>query len=517
MNRVPAAVSAQVGFLPTDLDIPAFVAIVEALPDGLVIVDVEGRIMFVNQQVEALFGHERTALLHAPIEVLLPVALRELHEKYRSRYVDLPTIRSMGSGLELVGRHRDGHDVPVEVSLSPICTADGSLRVLAAIRDVTDQAHARHDRERNTQLWETVAAFTTELLAAATSNPFDVVAKHAQALLHGEAAAVFTLEGDALLRTEGFSGASLGTQNSPHSALDQLFRNVIIHQTAVVLDLRDFAVDGGGGQDASDAPFASIVCAQITSNNTDKAIVVARRDSSSAFHEENREDLSRFASQVNLALELAKRRANERRIAIVEDRERIARDLHDRVIGRLFATGLGLHTIASSSADREMVSRAEQAIDDIDRSIADLRHAIFALSHTDSETIDIAEVERLITRTMKEKHDHLGFAPKLVIVRSNARISITVTAELVSTLSESLANVARHANATAVDVQLNATSNALTLSVLDNGRGIAHDHVPGNGLQNMNTRAGSLHGHCRVEPGPTGGTLVTWTVPLHAP
>ena len=84
-----------------------------------------------------------------------------------------------------------------------------------------------------------------------------------------------------------------------------------------------------------------------------------------------------------------------------------------------------------------------------------------------------------------------------------------------ATLSESLANVARHANATKVDVHLDATAQELTLSVLDNGWGIAHDHVPGNGLQNMNTRAGSLHGHCRVEPGSTGGTLVTWTVPLH--
>lgn len=497
-----------------DLDIPAFVSIVEALPDGLVIVDADGRMRFVNQQVEALFGYERVALLNEPIETLLPASIRKMHETDRGRYVDSPTVRSMGSGLELVARHRDGHEIPVEVSLSPIHTSDGSLRVLAAIRDVTDQAHARRDRERQTQLWETMAAFTTELLAATANNPLDIVAKHAQTLLLGDTASVFTLNGDKGLRTEGLSGVRLDTQNTPHSVLDRLLRNVIIEKNAVVLDLRDFGADDASEPDPSRILFGSIVCARITSNDTDKAITVARRLEAVAFNDDDREDLSRFASQVNLALELAKRRADERRIAVVEDRERIARDLHDRVIGRLFATGLGLHTIASSSTDHVMVSRAEQAIEDIDRSIADLRHAIFALSHTDAETVDISEVERLVARTIEEKHDHLGFAPKLLVLRRDARIPLGVTGELVATLSESLANIARHANATKVDVQLDATADALTLSVLDNGRGIAHDHVPGNGLHNMTTRAGSLHGHCRVEPGSTGGTLVTWTVPL---
>ena len=497
-----------------DLDIPAFVSIVEALPDGLVIVDATGRMRFVNQQVEALFGYDRAALLNEPIEMLLPASLRELHETNRGRYVESPTARSMGSGLELVARHRDGHEIPVEISLSPIHTSDGSLRVLAAVRDVTDQAHARRDRFRQTQLWETMAAFTTELFEANPNNPLDIVAKHAQALLTGDAASVFTLNGDAGLLTEGRSGVPLNTKNTPHSVLDPLLRNVIIERTAVVLDLRDFGAEEGVEPDASRALFGSIVCARITSNDTDKAVTVARRHEAVAFNDDDREDLSRFACQVNLALELAKRRANERRIAVVEDRERIARDLHDRVIGRLFATGLGLHTIASSSTDHVMVSRAEQAIEEIDRSIADLRHAIFALSHTDADTVDISEVECLLARTIEEKHDHLGFAPKLLVLRRDARIPLRVTGELVATLSESLANVARHANATKVDVHLDATAQKLTLSVLDNGWGIAHDHVPGNGLHNMNSRAGSLHGHCRVEPGSTGGTLVTWTVPL---
>lgn len=515
MNRTAQDSSHPVALIATDLDIPAFVAIVEALPDGLVIVDVDGRIRFVNRQVEALFGYKPEALISEPIEILIPAAIHELHEKYRSRYVEVPTVRTMGSGLELVARHHDGHEVPVEISLSPIRTADGSLLVLAAIRDVTDQAHARHDRERHTKLWETMAAFTTELLAATTNNPFHVVAKHAQLLLHGDGASVFALDGDTGFKTEGVAGVSPKTGDAHHPELDRLLRKVIIEKNAVVLDLGDFGPDSGAVLNPPSAPFGSMVCARITSDDADQVITVIRRYDAPAFDDDDEWDLSRFASQVNLSLELAKRRSNERRIAVVEDRERIARDLHDRVIGRLFSTGLGLHTIAASSTDQAMVSRAERAIDDIDRSIADLRHAIFGLSHTDTDTVDIAAVELLVARTMEEKHDHLGFAPRLVTLRRDARIPLAITDELVSTLSESLVNVARHANATAVDVNLDATPHALTLSVLDNGRGMAHDHVPGNGLTNITTRAVALQGHCRVEPGPTGGTLVTWTVPLH--
>lgn len=121
-------------------------ALVEEAPDGLLVVDAAGAIVLVNAQVEALFGYERGALIGQPVEVLLPGAAREAHRERRARYLEAPVRRRMGRDLELVGVRRDGVEVPVDVSLSPIRIAPEAF-IAAAIRDVTDQRRLRAERD----------------------------------------------------------------------------------------------------------------------------------------------------------------------------------------------------------------------------------------------------------------------------------------------------------------------------------------------------------------------------------
>lgn len=111
-------------------------AFFDAAPDAVVAVNAEGRIVAANAQVTALFGYERDELLGQPVEILLPARYRDGHATHRSRYAAHPTTRPMGAGLDLWGRHRDGVEFPVDISLSP-ATGDGERLTLAAIRDVT--------------------------------------------------------------------------------------------------------------------------------------------------------------------------------------------------------------------------------------------------------------------------------------------------------------------------------------------------------------------------------------------
>jgi PAS domain S-box-containing protein len=119
----------------------AYYRMLDAAPDALVIADSEGTIRLVNAQTEGLFGYPRDELLGAPIELLLPEALRTAHVHHRSGFALAPKVRAMGSGLPLFGRRKDGSEFPLEVSLSPLQTEAG-LFVLSALRDITERKRA---------------------------------------------------------------------------------------------------------------------------------------------------------------------------------------------------------------------------------------------------------------------------------------------------------------------------------------------------------------------------------------
>ena len=125
-----------------------FESLLEAMPDALVVVDHEGVIRSVNHQTELLFGYDRGDLVGAALELLVPESLRLVHKVHREGYVAAPFTRTMGLGLELRGRRRDGTQVPVDIALSHTDTVDGPL-VIAAVRDMTGRAQAEEDRRRS--------------------------------------------------------------------------------------------------------------------------------------------------------------------------------------------------------------------------------------------------------------------------------------------------------------------------------------------------------------------------------
>jgi signal transduction histidine kinase len=217
-----------------------------------------------------------------------------------------------------------------------------------------------------------------------------------------------------------------------------------------------------------------------------------------------------------LAAESAKSDAREL-IALSEERERVARDLHDTVIQQLFATGLALVSSASRTTDVGLAGRLNTAVDEIDGAIRQLRMAIFASSGGRA-----ANDQRSACHALTAIADDAGrmFMQRPVVVidpRVDEGRWSPAHLDLEAVLRECLTNVARHANAEAVSITLTCTDDALELCVHDDGTGCSADGTTGgNGSGNMAVRAKQHGGTFRLKPRNPTGTTATWSIPVPA-
>ncbi|MCW2755490.1 MAG: hypothetical protein JWQ32_2901 [Marmoricola sp.] len=220
--------------------------------------------------------------------------------------------------------------------------------------------------------------------------------------------------------------------------------------------------------------------------------------------------LSAFADQASLSLDRTQALAERQEHMLTADRDRIARDLHDSVIQRLFATALQLQGLRRIVVLDEVRDRLGEAVAELNTTIRDIRSTIFELRHDDGTSLK-AEIRALV----KEYVPVLGFTP-FVRIRGPVDVAVSdeVSHQLMASLREGLSNVARHAEADACVVEVEATGERLTLRVSDNGRGIA-EAVSESGLRNVRRRATDLGGLFRIVPEDPHGTLLEWQVPLH--
>jgi two-component system sensor histidine kinase DevS len=329
------------------LDAERFRAVVEAAPDGVVIVDATGAIRFANGRMVDLFGYDRADLVGQPVERLLPPSVRERHVHDRARYVADPHTRPMGIGLDLVAVHREGHEIPVEVSLSPL-DADTTI---AVVRDVSARRFA-----------------------------------------------------DAQLRTA------------------------------------------------------------------------------------------------------------EEHVRLLEDRDRIARDLHDHVIQRLFAAGMALEGAVARSADAAVNERVTRVVDDLDDTIRQLRSVIFDLQDRGRGAPIGLRAQML--GLVADARATLGHDPRVRFEGPVDTMGDSVSTHVLAVLRELLSNVGRHAGATATDVHVVATAHELVVEVTDDGTGPSDTGGSGHGLRNLEERATALGGSFELVALPEGGTRACWRVPV---
>jgi two-component system, NarL family, sensor histidine kinase DevS len=220
-----------------------------------------------------------------------------------------------------------------------------------------------------------------------------------------------------------------------------------------------------------------------------------------------------FAAQAGIGLELAEHRSDAERLVLLEDRDRIARDLHDLVIQRLFATGMSLQGATAMVSDPEVMQRVEKSIDALDETIRDIRSVIFSLQSRDEA--ERPAVRGRILGIVEEVTDTLGYPPGLRMAgQLDTRVPRPIAEQLLAALREALANAAKHANASRVDVTVEAGTD-LVLTVRDNGAGLG-EPTRRSGLANLAERAAELGGTMRATAAEGGGTELVWQVPLSA-
>jgi PAS domain S-box-containing protein len=615
------------------LDDAQVALLAELVPDAAVVVDEAGVILVANERVVPLFGYSNGELVGMPIETLVPERLRAPHRDNRQGFVQSPRARTMGAGLDLYGRKRDGAEVPVDISLAPLHT-DAGLRVVAAIRDLSDRQVFLADQAQ-------LAAVVTSSLDGIVSmsregrltswNPGaeqlfgyaakEIVGQHVSALVPAEysedlevlLAAASSGERiaprDTMWRRKDGSLVDLALSVSTMSAPDgspigfsAMLRDVTERklaeealkrllgeeqrrerQQSAMADIRlrllsgaatdevlaaicDHARDlfaceqvivasseaGGGlgalatsagarialGQLVDDQLIASVtelskaarwmprdesvgaeperprvvLCAPVISDRTIAGLLVVVGDLAVAeqLDEVDVAAAENLADQVALALKLETARETRERLVLVADRERIARDLHDLVIQRLFAIGMMLQGAARLVGADPVGARIDSAVDDLDATIREIRTVIFELGSPLLERSGLrAEVLELVERATSS----LGYDPA---VHFDGPIDTGVPADavphLLAAIGEGLSNVARHARASSVTIAVVVTADEIRLVVEDDGVGIGEDRRS-SGLANLRDRALALGGGMEVASPPGGGTRLVWYVP----
>ncbi len=244
-------------------------------------------------------------------------------------------------------------------------------------------------------------------------------------------------------------------------------------------------------------------------------VLLVRAASAPGFTQEETGSLQVFAAQAAVAMELAERRRDAEQIALLEDRDRIARDLHDLAIQRLFATAMTLQSAGRFIQHDRVAERVQRAVGDLDETIKIIRSTIFGLRSREDDSTSSGLRARAV-RAVAETAPALGFAPGIRMEGLlDTHVSRDTVEHLVAVLTESLTNVARHAHAGRADVVLETDGTWVRLTVSDDGVGIP----PGghrSGLRNMAERARGLGGEMRLESPEGGGTRLVWRVPVAA-
>ena len=613
---------------------PRLRGLVDALPDGLVIADEEGRIVYANHRLEEMSGYSTAELRGQPIELLVPERMRRQHEHHRNRFIAHPTVRPMGAGLSIVLRRKDGSEFPADISLSPLATP-GTRVVLADVRDVTDRREAeerlRRSEERFRLLVEWVQDYAIVMLepdgrlaswnlgaqritgysaeemigtnvsvlypsdtsgAGHLQRQLDIAQREGRSVDEGwrvrkdgsrfwASVVLSSLPGDGDT-PRGFAKVIRDMSERRQStarveAINEVTRAILENRDSEVLRIiarrgRELVdadvgavitpaepgslmvreIDGHGGDKLrglvvpepgslageamrSRRPVASRDLRTDTDMSSEVAAVaavgpglfvplctderlfgtllVSRLTGAATFSDEDLRSLELFAAQASVAMEHARIRSELQKLAVVEDRERIARELHDGIVQALFAVGLGLLSVEPLASEEPVRGRLREAVDSIDKVIADLRRYIFGLR---PNAVGTETVAHAMASLVDEFQARTGIVTAVEIDRRLDYSAGGISTDVVQVAREALSNVARHAGATTCRVSLRYEAPLALLEIDDDGRGFDTGAVSGHGygLSNLRERAAMVGGSIEITSQPGQGTTVRLGFPV---
>jgi len=387
-----------------------------------------------------------------------------------------------------------------------------TLAAFAGVAGIAVENSRLFERSRRREEWLRASTeVTTAILSGAdTETVLDIVARRALSCARADGVAIMLENDDHQMVVEvalgdasdGFTGMVADETWSFSMRATQSGRPVVIDDLGELGKSTDPAYQRLG---------AAMLLPLIAEDRRMGAIAVTRFRGGPKWDEQDVAFAEAFAGQTALALVLADAQREQERLAVFVDRDRIARDLHDLVIQRLFATGMTLQGARRRGEVPEALdARIDAVIEDLDATVREIRTTIFALNSSEGPTT--MALRARVLREVALAGTALGFQPRVTIEGPVDAVVVGVVADhTIAALREAMSNVARHAHASQIEVALELSGDDIVLVVTDDGVGI----FPGSrrsGLRNLVQRAEELGGSCVVEPTRKdgSGTRLTW-------
>lgn len=384
------------------------------------------------------------------------------------------------------------------------------VEALAAAAGIAIDNARLYEQSRTRQSWiEATRDISTEMLSGAEpASVFQLIANEALKLTGAQSTLVAVPSDVDLPSSDVVELMVTATAGSASNSIDQA--TIPLHDTLI----GQAFVDGSPHKfDKVDVGVAAgigpALVLPLRATDTVAGVLVALRPADAyPFSAEQLDMMAAFADQATLAWQLATSQRRMRELDILTDRDRIARDLHDHVIQRLFAVGLALQGTIPRARSTEVQQRLSGCVDDLQEVIQEIRTAIFDLHSAPGGVTRLRQrLDGAVTQfSSPELRTTVQFAGPLSVVDTG----LADHAEAV--VREAVSNGVRHANATTLTVSVKVEDD-LTIEVVDNGRGIPDD-ITGSGLNNLRRRAQEVGGTFTADRVPGGGTLLRWSAPL---
>lgn len=388
------------------------------------------------------------------------------------------------------------------------------LAVAATAGVAIENAKLYEEGQRRQRWLQASAEITQQLLAFSGEDPLSVIARSVREMADADLVTVvlpaaepgqLMVEVATGLAAEKMMGMSYPTERSVAGEAIDTGQPILIDN----IDRQaDFAIHM-----AEVLPVGAVMALPLGGSKTTRgSLLVARLSGRRSFTPNDLQLATAFANHAAVALELADARADQQRVVLLEDRDRIARDLHDHVIQRLFAAGLTVQSLRARETAPASADKLEQVVTDLDETIRRIRTSIFDLRGSLSPVT--ATVRPALLKVAAEQARQLGFQPTLRFSGPvDSVVSEPLTDELTAVLREALSHVARHAHASNAEVSLAVSATQVSLDVRDDGVGMSQT-TRRSGLANLHQRAVRHGGSLSVGSTPSEGTHLRWQIAL---
>jgi len=494
------------------------ISMVDVASDAIISIDESQQIIIFNQGAEHIFGYSADEIGGMTLDILLPERLRAVHRRHIKAFGESDvTARLMGERTEILGRRKSGQEFPAEASISKLEVA-GKRFFTVVLRDITDRKRVELERERLIDqlqaLNKAAQAITSEL---SLEHVLRKIAEAAQDLIQARYAALGVHDGYGNLSRFITAGIEPQTYDKigPLPAGRGLL-GILLHrgQSLIINDMANHPQ--AAGFPAHHPTMRSLLGVPIFSKTAlIGAFYLADKKDGSEFNEIDQQLIEMLAYHAAIAIENARLYKQTQRLAILEERDRFARDLHDGIIQSTYGVGLSLENVkaAIDPQNQEAVGMINLALKSMAQVITDLRNYIFDLRPQALKDKGLlARLEGLVTEL---KINTTLDIEAMLDPDINAFLNENQVSHIFHITHEALANVVRHAKARKVNLSLTRNSDRVILKIEDDGVGfepptlVSHGH---HGLANIQERASLLDAELKIDSEPGQGTCLTLTL-----